>query len=59
MKVIEIIETTLATRGSYDNAAYQVEQTYKAVQRLEKAPSITTPPPPTSSSTTTENPKAS
>ena len=56
IKVTDFIGTALAVRGSYDNVAYWVEQTFKTVQKLGKASSIGTP---LLSFTTVESPKSS
>ena len=37
-EVVNFVSAVLAVRGPYDEVAHWVEQTYKAVQRLEKAP---------------------
>ena len=41
-RTIEFIEATLSTRGPNDGVAYWAEQTFKAVQRIEKG--VLTPP---------------
>src|ERR1700724_2057186 len=45
--VLDFVRTVLATCGHYDNVAHWVEQTYKAVQKLENVSStaIATPTP--------------
>ena len=45
--VLDFVRTALATCGHYDNVAHWVEQTYKAVQKLENVSStaIATPTP--------------
>jgi hypothetical protein len=37
--VLDFVETALATCGHYNNVAHWVEQTYKAVQKLESTSS--------------------
>jgi hypothetical protein len=37
--VLDFVETALVTHGHYDNMAHWVEQTYKAVQKLESVSS--------------------
>jgi hypothetical protein len=50
-RVLDFVGTALATRGHYDNIAYWVEQTYKAVQKLGRVSSTATTPLPTTSTT--------
>ena len=44
-KMSDFIGATLSTRGPNDGVAYWAEQTYKAVQRIEKG--VLSPPPTT------------